>query len=332
MYSSLSSDNLTTFLSLNKHSALRWDKEELCGPGCSEYIDEHGNYSTHIFTREANRVIKQHSINEPGKPLFLYLAYQAVHRPLQVPDEYVNMYANENQWSNNKKIYAGMVTAADEGIAAIEQTLKDVGMWEDSLVIITTDNGGPIPGGNDHAGLWSPEEGFPNSGNPASNWPLRGGKAEGKIGPGDPNQCKNCCTNKSAFCVLTGTVYEGGIKGDAIISGPALSGLLISQGTLSAFFHALDWLPTLGDVVDQQADPSIDGISQYTALQGGTVARTEFHCGYGVIGYCQFLLDLITRKQASHVLWSSCSLLYLSSGPKMTLTLRSDMQHTEGVT
>jgi len=168
------------FLYVRLHSALRWEKEEHCGHGCSEYVDERGNYSTHVFTREANRVIRQHSIHEPEKPLFLYLAYQAVHRPLQVPKMYVHMYDKERQWSNTKKLYAGMLTAADKGIATIEQTLKDVGMWENSLIIITTDNGGQIPGALDHEGQWSPKEGFRKGGSPGSNWPLRGGKAEGE--------------------------------------------------------------------------------------------------------------------------------------------------------
>jgi len=73
-----------------------------------------------------------------------------------------------------------MLTAADEGIGMIEQTLKNVGMWEDSLIVITTDNGGPIPSPRYHEGRWSPEEGFSETDRVASNWPLRGGKAEGE--------------------------------------------------------------------------------------------------------------------------------------------------------
>jgi arylsulfatase A-like enzyme len=136
-------------------------------------MDERGNYSTHVFTREAVRVIhdykdrqdrhRRHRTKESSAdsdsndqptivqattpssspPLFLYLAYQAVHAPDQVPREYRDPY--ESVWPFNpaRQTYAGMLTAGDEGIGNVTQALKDAGLWEDTLVIFTTDNGGP---------------------------------------------------------------------------------------------------------------------------------------------------------------------------------------------
>jgi arylsulfatase A-like enzyme len=119
---------------------LRWDKQENCGEGCSQLPDERGNYSTHVFTREAIRVIHQHkeSLEKDQKPLFLYLAYQAVHDPDQVPEEYRKPYDNHSGWGKNRKTYAGMLTAADEGVAKVIQALKDTRLWEDTVVIFTT--------------------------------------------------------------------------------------------------------------------------------------------------------------------------------------------------
>jgi arylsulfatase A-like enzyme len=62
---------------------MRFDNKEHCGEGCSRIVDERGNYSTHVFAREAIRVIQEH-VNS-SQPLFLYLAYQAVHAPDEVP-------------------------------------------------------------------------------------------------------------------------------------------------------------------------------------------------------------------------------------------------------
>merc|ERR1719258_217587 len=54
-----------------------------------------------------------------------------------------------------------MVSALDEGVRNVTQALKKAGMWDNTLVFFTADNGGPAAGFN---------------GNWASNWPLRGMK------------------------------------------------------------------------------------------------------------------------------------------------------------
>ena len=44
-------------------------------------------YSTLRYTQEAERIIAAHPKTDPEKPLFLYLAYQAVHNPYDVAPE-----------------------------------------------------------------------------------------------------------------------------------------------------------------------------------------------------------------------------------------------------
>jgi len=57
---------------------MRDDQGERCGPNCSRVAwDWDGKYSTTMFTGAAVDVIEKHDPLE--KPLFLYLAYQAVH-------------------------------------------------------------------------------------------------------------------------------------------------------------------------------------------------------------------------------------------------------------
>nr|XP_002733876.1 PREDICTED: arylsulfatase B-like [Saccoglossus kowalevskii] len=112
----------------------------------------YGQYSTHIFTNEALNIIENHDVS---KPMFLYLPYQAVHGPLQVPEKYYNMY--ERPLDDIRRKYAAMATCMDEGIGNVTNALKQRGMWDNTVFIFVSDNGAQFPTGG-------------------RNWPLRGGK------------------------------------------------------------------------------------------------------------------------------------------------------------
>ena len=66
----------------------------------------------------------------------MYVPYQAVHSPLQVPESYTEQY--DFIQDEKRRIYAGMVTAMDEGIGNITNTLKELGMWDDTVLIFST--------------------------------------------------------------------------------------------------------------------------------------------------------------------------------------------------
>jgi hypothetical protein len=75
---------------------LRRDGAPRCGANCSALAwDDRGAYSTHLFTAEAVAIVAAHDANATSdaasasarRPLFLELAYQAVHSPAEVPME-----------------------------------------------------------------------------------------------------------------------------------------------------------------------------------------------------------------------------------------------------
>jgi arylsulfatase A-like enzyme len=99
-------------------------------------------YSTHLVAKEACSVIEKHA---PSKPLFLYVPFNGVHSPFQAPDQYTKAYPN---LEGNRKKLAGMLAAVDEAVAQIVASLKKTGMLENTLIIFSSDNGGPPPGNN----------------------------------------------------------------------------------------------------------------------------------------------------------------------------------------
>ncbi len=125
-------------------------------------------YSTHLLTREACRLVEA---QPPGKPLFLYVPYNAVHAPLQVPERYLQPYGS---LQGPRKQLAGMLAAVDEGIGQVVAALEKAGLRENTLLIFSADNGGPPPGSN------TPLRGFKGSvyeggvrGCAFANWPGR---------------------------------------------------------------------------------------------------------------------------------------------------------------
>ena len=106
-----------------------------------EPLKEEG-YTTHLIAKEACKVI---ATGDQSKPLFLYVPFNGVHSPFQVPDSYLKPYAH---LKGNRQKLAGMLAAVDEAIGQIEAALKQAGRLENTLIVFSSDNGGPPPGDN----------------------------------------------------------------------------------------------------------------------------------------------------------------------------------------
>ncbi len=109
-------------------------------------------YLTDALTREAVAFIDRHK----QKPFFLYLAYNAVHSPMQGTDAYMERFKHIEDL--HRRVFAAMLSSLDHGVGAIMRTLRGHDLEENTLIFFISDNGGPT------AELTS------------SNLPLRGGK------------------------------------------------------------------------------------------------------------------------------------------------------------
>ena len=112
------------------------------------------DYLTDAFTREAVDFIGRNK----DRPFFLYVAYNAVHSPLQGADRYMKRFASIDDI--HRRIFAAMLANLDDSVGAIMGKLEAEELTENTLVFFLSDNGGPT------RELTS------------SNLPLRGGKGQ----------------------------------------------------------------------------------------------------------------------------------------------------------
>jgi len=93
-------------------------------------------YLTDAFNREAVSFVKRHK----KKPFFLYLAYNAPHKPLQATKKYLDRFAHIKDHS--RRTYAAMVSAMDDGVGQVLSSLRAAGLEQDTLIFFLSDNGG----------------------------------------------------------------------------------------------------------------------------------------------------------------------------------------------
>lgn len=114
----------------------------------SDLVGPDGKYSVHLYGNESVRLIQRH---DPSSPLFMYLAWNVVHAPCEAPQMYIDR--NDHIKDTGRRKFAGMLSSLDEAIPQVVGALRDKGMWENSIFIFTTDNGGNLGGSGNNAPL-----------------------------------------------------------------------------------------------------------------------------------------------------------------------------------
>ena len=92
--------------------------------------------------------------------MFFFWALHIVHAPLQVPKANLDRFSAVTDWRRRR--YLAMVNYMDDAVSSVVDEMKTQKMYDDTLIVFSADNGGPIYKGGAAA---------------ANNWPLRGGKA-----------------------------------------------------------------------------------------------------------------------------------------------------------
>lgn len=115
----------------NGHNFMRRDRQ---------VIDPEG-HATDLFSDWACDYLKKRSQHED--PFFLYLAYNAPHDPIQPPPDWVEkVQAREPGMSDIRSRLVALIEHMDHGIGKVLDTLDQLKLTDNTLVIFTSDNGG----------------------------------------------------------------------------------------------------------------------------------------------------------------------------------------------
>jgi arylsulfatase A-like enzyme len=94
-------------------------------------------YLTDNLAREACEFIEESAISEV--PFFLYLPFNAVHAPLEAPEEDINKF---NSGDRDRDIQLAMIYRMDLAIGQVINKLKETGKYDNTLIFYFNDNGG----------------------------------------------------------------------------------------------------------------------------------------------------------------------------------------------
>jgi len=233
-------------------------KNELVNPGSNldKDADINDPKSYARFTQQkdyAPKMIHDKAIqfikDNKDQPFFMYYASPLPHVPLQVPTKYVDKYRKDfgdekpytgrsyfpTQYPN--ATYAAMITYLDMQLGELITELKEQGIYENTIIVFTSDNGPTYTGGVD-ANYFDSAKPFDNN-----------------------------------YGRTKGFVYEGGIRVPLIASWPAKIKAGTTSNHISAFY---DMMPTFSDIAGIDSPKDVDGISFKNTLLGNEQKNHDF--------------------------------------------------------
>ncbi len=195
------------------------------------FTDDKG-HATDRIAAEAIRLIQE----KRSQPLFLYVAFSVPHTPLAEESRWRDPYAARFP-EETRRLVAASLTHLDDAVGKIVAAVDSAGLRENTLILFTSDNGGPRQSGasDEYEGRYKSQVG------PLSdNGPLRGWK---------------------------GQTYEGGVLVPACVNWPSR----LKPRTENAVISVLDWLPTLAALTgfEIKEEMRLEGANLWPLLSQG---------------------------------------------------------------
>ena len=106
-----------------------------------------GRYLTDMLTDEAIDFVTRHK----KEPFFLHLAYNCPHFPLEAPAEDIAPFAQSGRFTPAVSKLYGMIRNMDRNIGRLLESLRALGLEDNTIVVFTSDNGPDFGGQGEHA-------------------------------------------------------------------------------------------------------------------------------------------------------------------------------------
>ncbi|EDM29171.1 arylsulphatase A [Lentisphaera araneosa HTCC2155] len=92
-------------------------------------------WAAQVVADEANEWMKKQT-----SPFFAYIAFSETHSPLDAPEELITKYIERGE-NKKRATYRGMTEYSDAAVGSILKTLDDMGVSDNTLVFLASDNG-----------------------------------------------------------------------------------------------------------------------------------------------------------------------------------------------
>ena len=195
-----------------------------------------GEFLSDRLTRDAMTFIEANK----DRPFYIYLPHYAVHQPIAGKPDVIEKYKRKlatGTFVHTNPVYAALVESVDDSVGALMRKLSELNLADNTVVILTGDNGGLS--GTVNAQGWRP--------GPTRNDPLRLGK---------------------------GSAYEGGVRVPLIVKWP---GVTAAGRVNETPVISVDFFPTILEIVGAAPTPAsrsaatrVDGESIVPLLRGGS--------------------------------------------------------------
>ncbi len=213
----------------DEHGVLDWFRD-------NKPVHEKG-YTTQLLGDDA---VKYINAQDPNKPFYLYLTFNAPHTPYQAPKEYIARHADIQD--PTRRTYAGMVDCLDENIGKVVAAIDKKGIRNNTLILFHSDNGG-----------------------------TRNAQFAGQMT--DMSKIKLPCDN-GPYREGKGSLFEGACRVAACANWPGH----IKAQTVDGIIHAVDIYPTLaalGGASTAKCKP-LDGVNVWDVIaENKPSPRTE---------------------------------------------------------
>lgn len=166
------------------------------------------------------------------RPFFFYLPYFAPHVPLEATEKYLSRFPGD--MPERRRYCLAMMSAIDDGVGKIMQSLEEYGIADNTLIFFISDNGAPLKITKEDRSL-----------------SFKGGAWDGSLN--DP------------WVGEKGMISEGGIRVPFVVSWPAVlpKGMVYDQPV-----SALDVAATSVAVAGQDQAKELDGANLVPYLTG----------------------------------------------------------------